>query len=214
MCVSSLSDFRTLCSAQLCRAPGSDKDSNIPVENDGSARTRASTDTHLPMRTLLGSHFIPPSASAAAGPGPGSAPSVLPAQAHHLSAAPGLLTFFLNYLQRCGKIVTLDTGVCVSCWQALSELASRACLAVCRHVAGCRSSGFLGGMDRRRTRWRGNRARAQARTGPPACARKHPRFACMGRLQTHSERADITGEREINLTVWRQLGSAQEKKKW
>lgn len=195
------------------RAPGSDKDGKIPVENDGSARNRASADT--PAYAHAAGVSLHPTISVCSCRTRARLCTICFAS----SSSPPFCSarspyFFLNYLQRCGKIVTLDTGVCISCWQALSELASRACLAVCRHVVGCRSLGFLGGMDRRRTRWRGNRARAQARTGLPACARKHPRFACMGRLQTHSERADITGEREINLTVWRQLESAQEKKKW
>lgn len=121
------------------RAPGTGNDSKIPTENDGSACSCASTGTNLPVHTPLGFCGVPPLLCAAAGPGPGSASSFCQLELTTFLQCWVSLLFFIIIISyflvpRCGKIVTLDTGVCVSCWQALSELASPACvtLQTCR----------------------------------------------------------------------------------
>lgn len=75
-------------------------------------------------------------------------------------------------------------------------------------VVGCCASRVGWIADRRGS------GKAHKSTGTYEPAHKHPGFVGMGYLQMHSERADTTGEKKTNLTVWRQMESAQEKKKW
>lgn len=105
-----------------------------------------------------------------------------------------IISYFL--VPRCGKIVTLDTGVCVSCWQALSELASPAC------VTPQTCSGLLGAVCRRASRagWvaDGHAGGGTTHGHAPACTQVLTSIHGLqvGGVFRHVEKEQISLERE------------------